>query len=343
MTRRGARRAMGARILVARIAALALLGALLARCGPAPLAADAPSPYPAPQYRTPGPLDAALTPTPLPSPTDTPSPIPTPAFQPWRFVVLGDTRTSGLKPPQVAYDLIDQARLGRPEVALAVGDLINALTTMPEVREQWRYWREAATALDAGHVLVTPGNHDVSRRKWSASMMVAAFPELPRNGPTGYPLTYALDYRGVRFISLQSESYDEPHRIGAAQLAWLEMQLRDNPSRYTIVFSHDPAYPVGPHVGSSLDVYPAERDQFWRLLREYRATAYIAGHEHLYNHKQIDGVDQIIVGTSGSGIYRGYGGDFFHYLAADVEPDAIAVAVYDRDGKERDRFSLPAR
>lgn len=237
--------------------------------------------------------------------------------------------------------MIALAREQRPDIALAVGDLINALTTMPEVREQWRYWREAA-AIGARQVLVTPGNHDVSRRNWSASMMVAAFPDLPRNGPDGYPLTYALDYRGVRFISLQSESFDDPHRLGAAQLAWLETQLRDNPNRYTFVFSHDPAYPVGPHVGSSLDAYPAERDRFWRLLRQYRATAYIAGHEHLYNHKRIAGVDQIIVGTSGSGIYRGYGGDFFHYLAAEVGPDGITLAVYDHDGKERDRFRLPA-
>lgn len=280
------------------------------------------------------------TPTAPPSPTASPTPSPTamPAPQPWRFVVLGDTRTSGLKPPAITDAIVAQATATRPEIVLADGDMINALDTPDEVREQWRYWRAAVAPLGAAHTLVTPGNHDVQTHAWATELLTQAFPELPTNGPPGLERrAYSLDYRGVRFISLDSERFDEPHRLGAAQLDWLEQQLSDNPSRYTIVFSHDPAYPLGPHVGSSLDAYPQERDRLWRLLREHGVTAYIAGHEHLYNRQQIDGVTQIIAGTSGSAIYTGYGGEFYHYLVGELGPDGLTLAAYDQDGSERDR------
>jgi Icc protein len=344
-----------------RISAVVLLGLLLARCDlrtapasdsgrstPAAIlsatAAPRPVPTTAPTATAAPSSSAAPTPAPsaTPAPTATPSPTATPAPQPWRFVVLGDTRTAGLRPPRVTYDLIEQARQAGPELVLAVGDMISALDDRASVREQWRRWRAAVAPLGASHLLVTPGNHDVQSHRWTTELLAEAFPELPSNGPPGFErLAYAFDYRGVRFISLHSEVFGDPHHLGAAQLDWLERQLQDNPNRYTIVFSHDPAFPVGPHIGSSLDVYPSERDRLWQLLGQYHVTAYIAGHEHLYNHQRRGGVDQVIAGTSGSSIYRGYGGEFYHYLVCEVGADGISVVVYDLKGSERDRFVLP--
>ena len=256
-------------------------------------------------------------------------------------MVLGDTRTEGLKPPDITYALVERARQAQPEVVLCVGDMINALDSQDEVREQWRFWREAVAPLGARHLLVTPGNHDVQGNAWATDLLVEAFPELPSNGPPGFvQRAYAFDYQNVRFISLDSEQFANDNRLGEAQLNWLEAQLRDNPNRHTIVFSHAPAFPVGPHVGSSLDVYPQERDRLWQLLRDGNVTAYIAGHEHLYNHQQVEGVEQIIVGTSGSWPYGGFGGDFFHYAVAEVSPDAISLVIYDQEGQERDRVVL---
>jgi hypothetical protein len=262
--------------------------------------------------------------------------------------VLGDTRTSGLEPPKITHTIVSQAARAQPEITLTVGDMINALNSQAEVRRQWEFWRAAVAPLQPGQsqaepwLLVTPGNHDVQGHGWAANLLVEAFPELPANGPAGFERrVYSVDYRGVRFISLASESLDAAHLLDSAQLGWLEGQLRDNPNPYTIVFSHDPAYPAGPHVGSSLDVYPKARDRLWQLLREYRATAYIAGHEHLYNHQQVEGVHQIIAGTSGSAIYRGYGGEFYHYVVGEVGARELTFTVYDEQGAERDRFVIP--
>ncbi|MDZ4717972.1 MAG: metallophosphoesterase [Roseiflexaceae bacterium] len=317
-------------------------------------------------FRTPiptlAPISTAATTIALatPAPTIEPSPSSTVLLAPtiaptqtpqapaaWRFVVLGDTRTEGLDPPAMMGKIVGLATAAKPAITLAVGDLINALDDQESVREQWLRWRAAIAPLGESStampwLLPTPGNHDVQGNAWATDMMREAFPELPENGPPGLArLSYAYDYNGVRFISVHSEMYGDAHHFGDEQLAWLESQLQNNPNRYTFVFSHDPAFPIGPHVGSALDVYPKERDRFWALLGQYRVTAYICGHEHLYNRQVINGVPQLIVGTSGSWPYGGFGGDYFHYLVAEVRADVLEMVVYDSDGTERDRFTLP--
>jgi 3',5'-cyclic AMP phosphodiesterase CpdA len=274
---------------------------------------------------------------------------PTPAPGSWRFVAIGDTRTSGFDPPDVTGTIVQLASAAEPRITLANGDLIYAMDSQTNVREQWARWRATLAPLgnysDASPwLLASPGNHDVQGHAWATDLFEEAFSELPTNGPPGFEhRAYSLDYGGVRFISLDSERYDAAHRLGDEQLAWLEQQLRNNPNRYTIVWSHDPAFPVGPHVGSSLDAYPDDRDRMWALLKEYGVSAYIAGHEHLYNRSVHDGVTQLIVGTSGSTIYRGAGGEFYHYVVAEVGDRGITMVVYDERGVERDRITLLLR
>src|SRR5262245_60507969 len=192
-----------------------LLAACLPNMSPSGAADQAALPSAAVILRTPTPLPSSTrAPTARPTPTATPLPTATPP--PWRFVVLGDTRTSGLKPPDVTYTIVERARQAAPEITLVVGDMINALDTQAEVRQQWQFWREAVAPLEPGQahgrpwLLVTPGNHDVQGHDWTTDLLVEAFPELPTNGPDGFERrTYAVDYRGVRFISLDSESRAE--------------------------------------------------------------------------------------------------------------------------------------
>ena len=276
-------------------------------------------------------------------PTMIPSPTPIPA---WRFVVLGDTRTSGFDPPQVTTDIVEQAMAASPELTLALGDLILSMDNRADVDMQWQNWKAVVEPLGADAtvpdwLLVTPGNHDVEGASWAIDHMAKAFPDLPTNGPADLRhLAYSKDYRNVRFISLVSERYNAWHQIDD-QLDWLESQLKNNPQPYTIVFSHDPAYPVGPHIDSALDAYPQDRDRLWALLKKYKVTAYIAGHEHLYNRSTHDGVTQLIIGTSGSNIYTGAGGAFYHYAVAEVSSESITIVIYNQKGSEQDRFVLP--
>jgi hypothetical protein len=277
--------------------------------------------------------------TPVP-PTATPAPSPTPAFKPLTFGVVGDIRTAGPKPPQVAYQILDRLKTDNPQAIILVGDIINAGNSAPVVREQWNNVNQAIAELAPGTILPTVGNHETNGIAGVLPYFNEAFPALPANGPEKYKgLTYSYDAGSVHFVSLTSEHPSQFHYIGD-QLDWLEKDLKANRQPYTFVFSHDPAFPVGPHTGSSLDAYPKDRDKLWKLMQTYKVSAFICGHEHLYNRSQQGGLTQLVIGTSGSAIYGGYGGEFYHYGVFQVAQEGVAVKIFDSLGKVRDTFNL---
>jgi Icc protein len=309
-----------------------------------PTAAATPTQAPLPT-NTAVPPTATPVPTPTPTitpvpPTATPAPTPTPAFKPLNFGVVGDIRTAGPKPPQVAYQILERLKADKPQAVILVGDIINAGTTAPVVREQWNNVNKAIAALAPGTILPTVGNHETNGIAGVLPYFNEAFPALPDNGPGKYKgITYSYDAGSVHFVSLTSEYPTRFHYVGD-QLDWLEADLKANKQPYTFVFSHDPAYPVGPHTGSSLDAYPKDRDRLWKIMQTYKVTAYICGHEHLYNRSQQGGLTQLVIGTSGSAIYGGYGGEFYHYGVFNVAQNGVAVKIFDSLGKVRDSFTL---
>lgn len=353
-------RQMGRRRFVRKAAVLAFGGAAslsgLVACGgeeaatPAPLQATATpepttaptaTPAPPPTATAVPPTATAVPPTATPAPTATVAPSPTPSFQAVKFGVLGDIRTAGPKPPQVAYGIIDRMKLEQPEAVLLVGDIINAESTAAGVRQQWSNINLAIGGLAPGVILPTVGNHETNGLKTVLPYFNEAFPKLPSNGPEGYKgITYSYDVGSVHFVSITSEHPTRFHFLGEEQLNWLDRDLTANKKPYIFVFSHDPAYPVGPHVGSSLDAYPKDRDLLWRIMIKHKVTAYVCGHEHLYNRSQRSGLTQLVIGTSGSAIYGGYGGEFYHYGVFKATQQGVRVNIYDSLGKERDAFML---
>ncbi len=292
---------------------------------------------------TPAPSTSTTVPNTAAGPTPTLAPLPptaTPAFKPLTFGVVGDIRTAGPKPPLVAYQILDRLKTDNPKAVILVGDIINAGTTAPVVRDQWNNINLAIAELAPGVILPTVGNHETNGIASVLPYFTEAFPALPANGPAKYKgMTYSYDSGSVHFVSLTSEHPSQFHYI-SDQLDWLEQDLKANKQPFTFVFSHDPAFPVGPHAGSSLDAYPKDRDKMWQLLQTYKVTAFICGHEHLYNRSQQGGLTQLVIGTSGSAIYGGYGGEFYHYGVFNVAQDGVAVKIYDSLGKVRDDFKL---
>lgn len=316
--------------------------------------APASSPVPATATLAPTAVPATVPPaTPTTAPTITPVPAtataaptatPVPA-KPVNLVIFGDIRTAGPKPPPVYYDLVQQATKFKPDAVLLVGDIINAESSNKAViRDQWANFREATKPLAPAQLLPTIGNHDTNFVESAEPLYLEAFAaaKLPANGPDNYiGHAYSLDVGPVHIVTFGSELPSQPHKIGKQQLAWLEKDLSSNTQPYTLVMSHDPAYPLGPHKGSSLDVYPDDRDALWKLLQKYKVSAYICGHEHLYFRSQRNSVTQIIAGTSGSNLYLGYGGgEFQFYTLLTATDKGLSGKVIDAKGKERDSFNL---
>ncbi len=274
--------------------------------------------------------------------TTTSAPTSTPLPTNFRFNIYGDIRTAGLKPPPIFNKLLNMSKENSPEAAVIVGDIINAEDDDNYVRQQWAALKEAFAPLGNSQLLPTIGNHDTNYRKGALPIYAETFAKtLPKNGPEGFVTqVYSLDLGPVHFVSLASELPSQPHQFGKAQLDWLEKDLKANRQPYTFVFSHNPAFPVGPHVGNSLDVYPKERDAFWKLLVDNKVTAYVAGHEHLYNKINKNGVFQLVIGTSGSYPYGGYGGDYYHFATFETTSQGLQMRIIDETGKERDKVML---
>ena len=190
----------------------------LAACGESPTATPAPTTAAPTAVPTATAVPATATPvpptnTPAPTPTitpipatATPAPTPTPTFKPLTFGVLGDIRTAGPKPPQVAYQILDRIKTDDPKVIVLVGDIINAGTTAPVVRDQWNNINLAIAELTPGVILPTVGNHETNGLPSVLPYFTEAFPALPANGPAKYKgMTYSYDNGSVHFISLTSE------------------------------------------------------------------------------------------------------------------------------------------
>jgi len=89
-------------------------------------------------------------------------------------------------------------------------------------------------------------------------------------------------------------------RVCEHTLAWLYEMCELAPGGFPIfVVGHEPAFPEGYHVDDSLNLYPDDRDAFWALLKQYRAT-YICAHTHYYSTYSSGGATQIDVGNAGN-------------------------------------------
>ena len=262
---------------------------------------------------------------------------------PFSFIAMADSRgsTNGVN-DAVLSDIVDLILQEDAAVVLFPGDLVNGSCTDSILTSQLNHWRDVMAPIYNSNmygakVYAGPGNHDIC---YSGSELVwqSIFSDLPSDGPAGETnMTYSFDYMNAHFIMLNTDRAGNIHTIN---YDWLANDLASTTMEHIFVFGHDPAFPAGPHLGSSLDYYLNQRDAFWQLLVDYDVDIYFAGHEHLYNHINVDGVDQIIAGTSGAPIYHGYGGEFYHYAVVTIEGPDVFVEIIDDSGAVRDSFEL---
>jgi 3',5'-cyclic AMP phosphodiesterase CpdA len=210
-------------------------------------------------------------------------------------------------------------------------------------------------------IIPAAGNHEVvSPAKCGAyeKILSRVYGDFAPDGYLeGYNGTvYYKDFEDVRLIVLNPFHIDSVHRIEKDQMAWLEKAASaDRKSK--IVFVHSPAFPTGAHLGHCLDLYPAERDNFWRIIDKCRIDIVFSGHEHNYSRRTIgsplegfkSSVYQIITGGAGEklkGTYKSRQGvvvppiEKYHFIIADIKTDGIFVSVLSIEGKKLDEFGI---
>ncbi len=189
-------------------------------------------------------------------------------------------------------------KLSAPSFGFATGDL----TEYGVIDDTWDVYLRAFDELPYP-VYHLPGNHD---NTWVAMYHVMRDLYGGEN--------YSFDKHGCHFVCINSASPQEPvPTIDGKTRAWLRQDLGSIPPGTPVFIAlHHPLY--------SGEFAPAEYETLIDLLRDYNVVAMLYGHGHGVSHRDIDGID----GVMGGSTYGKNAG----YAVFDVQDARLRVAYH---------------
>ena len=199
------------------------------------------------------------------------------------FAILGDR--TGNAVPGVYEQITKEIAARRPQFVINVGDTIQGLDDATAV-SQWDAVRPLWKSFGRIPFYLVPGNHDI----WSPAS------ERIWREQTGHAPHYSFDFQGAHVTVLDNSRADG---LGADQLAYLEADLTAHPaSRPKFVMFHRPFWllPVKFQNGS----FPLHQ-----LARKYGVNYVISGHAHQFDRSEYQGVQYVMVGSSGGSLTHG--------------------------------------
>lgn len=231
--------------------------------------------------------------------------------EPLRFAIVSD-RTGGHR-PGVFERAVDKLNLLAPDFVICVGDLIEGYTTdTAEIDRQWAEFTGFSDTLEPPFRYV-PGNHDLANQELNDAWRA-------RFGDTYYSFVHA----NCLFLCLNTEDPSGGH-LSPAQLKTMAGALDQHPDvRWTFVFMHQPLWTYTHDTGW---------DEMERLLASRPHTVF-AGHMHQYLRELRNGVEYIMLGTTGGGgPMRGVNyGEVDHVTWVTVDDGAPHIAHLELDG-----------
>ena len=265
----------------------------------------------------------------------------TPCFADFRFAVIGDTMANnedGIN-IEIMKIILEKIKSEKVDFIVVAGDMITGSVKSRVHMNRLKKWESIIKKYQVPFYIAV-GNHEIES-ELSENIVRLVF-EMPGNGPAGFKeLVYSFDHKNTHFIALDTNVFNNFHKIGGQQLEWLKEDLEKNKEKNIFVFGHEPAYPAHGHIGSSLDKYVSDRDRLWGVFKQYNIRAYFCGHEHLYNSSVHGGIYQIITGGGGAPLSAPEKGGFYNFVIVDVKSNgAIDVTVKDAEGSIRNNFSI---
>jgi len=192
------------------------------------------------------------------------------------IAVLGDR--SG-EPNDAAWNrVIDQALARGPDLVLTVGD-------MADDAEDLADWKRALAPLSdvAVEVQYTPGNHDIHD-----DATADTFRE-----QTGQEPYRSFERGGARWIVVDNSIAGSWEELPPRQQKWLEQTLKQRSELPTVVLMHKPFW--------ALRAAADREDPMHDLFVAGGVDVVLTGHWHRHAYQQIDGIEYVIVGSSGGG------------------------------------------
>jgi hypothetical protein len=279
-------------------------------------------------------------PTPTPTavqPTATQAPE-IPQVEPVVFAVIGDYGRAG----DPAADVAALVKSRAPDLVLTTGDNNYPAGDWATIDANvGQYYHEFIHPYQGSYgegavenrFFPTLGNHD-----WDTA---AAGPYLDYFTLPGNERYYDFVWGPVHFFAIDSDSR-EPDGVSSSsiQADWLREGLAAAEEPWKVVYMHHPAYSSAVHGSIAWMQWP---------FAEWGADAVLAGHDHVYERLEVDGLTYLISGLGGFGPYNFNTplpgslvrfNDDYGALFVEAMQDAITFQFVTRAGEVVDTFSL---
>lgn len=256
-----------------------------------------------------------------------------------RVMVYGDSRTNH----NTHTSLMPVIERSKPHLALNVGDIVH---TARRVYEWHKFFQIEGRLLGSTPMDIVPGNHEGYKDEAFGQAMMRRYFQHDQHSGIGHRV---IDAGRARFVLL--DNYWGADLSGKGRI-WLDEQLGSTPKGwFKFVVMHVPIYSFSHH-------QPTETLKALRpILAKHRVNSVFAGHAHVYEHFDVDGVHYLTLGGTGAPFheprehvvpkeeqYYRKGKAFYHVLLIDLDEAAARFRVIDtKTGKVADEWQIEAR
>jgi predicted phosphodiesterase len=260
----------------------------------------------------------------------------------FKFVAMSDSRgfDNGVNTP-VLSALLNHMLKTNPDIKFVIfaGDMVNGHKHDPaRTKRELLHWKEVMAPIYNSPNIVWPGvwpvvgNHEIRHRD-DENNFRDVFQNVYMNGPKDQKgLSYSFDFGNSHFTIINTDAWyygditdttdDRRDWHYIKYMDWLENDIKSAYERgveHIFTFSHEMPFPIGGHLRDGLpnlgknfngvldstrQWYLDRRDRFWNMMKKYKADAHICGHEHIYGRQKVEGVFQILNGSSGAPLYN---------------------------------------
>jgi predicted phosphodiesterase len=258
------------------------------------------------------------------------------SFVPFRFVLYGDTRSDHRAHAATMRAIQREGA----DFVVHTGDL---LADGRRENDWQRFFEIEQEALRNTVFVPVIGNHEIRRPSHIGIENFRRYVHCEADSPRP-ELDYTIKYGNVRLILANAfDNWSSPR-----MRTWLEQELSrartEGPDDFLLVVLHWGMHSSGPH-GENQSLRAAGMPD---LLRRYRVDLVVAGHDHIYERGEDNGLRYIVTGGSGAPLYRhasvkSYTQVFarqHHYVRVDVERDMLSLVTLRPDGSVLDRYTV---
>ncbi len=233
------------------------------------------------------------------------------------FIVYGDSRSG-----DAVHAAIVRAIESQPvDFLVNTGDVVVTGTDS----DGWYSFFAIEAGLMRTHCLFcTIGNHELERGSTRVNYVRFFGPSDSGSGPS---------YFSFRWGSSQFFSLDAMDPWDGEQYRWFRAELEkydSDPSiAHRFVSVHHSPFSSGPHGGSKALL----KARVPALLRQHHVELIFAGHDHLYERGEVDGLKYIITGGAGAPLYLVTGAapgsekaiSTHHFVEVDIQADVVKI------------------